>query len=50
VGSVPAGLYAHQALTYFDLWSDLAPQILQVDHVRAALRLAQVNKARLAIV
>ena len=50
VGSVPAGLYAHQALTYFDLWNDLAPQILQVDHVRAALRLAQVNEARLAIV
>ena len=22
VGSVPAGLCAHQALTYFDLWSD----------------------------
>ena len=50
MGSVPAGLYAHQALTYFDLWNDLAPQILQVDHVRAALRLAQVNEARLAIV
>ena len=50
VGSVPAGLYAHQALTYFDLWSDLAPQFLQVDHVRAALRLAEVNGARLGIV
>jgi molybdate transport system substrate-binding protein len=50
VGSVPAGLYAHQTLTYFDLWSDLAPQILRVDHIRAALRLAQVNEAWLAIV
>ena len=47
VGSVPAGLYAYQA---FDLWSDLAPQFLQVDHVPAALRLAEVNGARLGIV
>jgi hypothetical protein len=34
VGFVPAGLYAHQALTHFDLSNDWAPQILQVDHAR----------------
>ena len=43
VGSVPAGLYAHKALTYFDLSNDQALQILQVDHMRAALLLAKFN-------
>lgn len=50
VDSVPAGQYGHQALTTLGLWPAVAPQVVQADNVRAALRLVARGEAALGIV
>lgn len=50
VQAVPAGIYARQALTSLGLWAGLAPQIVQTDNVRAALRLVALGEVPFGIV
>ncbi|WP_370228370.1 molybdate ABC transporter substrate-binding protein [Cognatishimia sp.] len=47
--SVPAGIYAREALTSLGLWESLAGKILQTDNVRAALRLVALGEAPYAV-
>lgn len=50
VDAVPAGIYGKQALTALDHWDTLAPQIVQTDNVRAALRLVAMGEAPFGVV
>lgn len=50
VSSVPAGIYARAALEALGLWTTAAPNVIQTDHVRAALRLVERGEAGLGIV
>ncbi|MDO6584342.1 molybdate ABC transporter substrate-binding protein [Salipiger sp. 1_MG-2023] len=49
VDSVPAGIYGKAALTSLGLWEAVAPQVAQVDNVRAALALVAAGEAPLGI-
>lgn len=48
--SVPAGVYARQALAKLGLWAAVAPRIARADSVRAALLLVERGEAPLGIV
>ena len=48
--SVPAGLYARDALTGLGLWEELRPSLVEAQDVRAALRLAVIGAVSYAIV
>ena len=48
--AVPAGIYARQALTHLGLWDAVQGQLVQADHVRAALGLAASGAAPWGIV
>ncbi len=48
--SVPAGIYAKQALTRLGLWPALAHRLAPAESVRAALRLVEVGEAPAGIV
>ena len=48
--SVPAGIYARQALTHLGLWSALEPRLAMSRDVRAALNLVVLRQCPLAIV
>lgn len=50
VEAVPAGIYGKAALSHFDLWDALSPQIVQTDNVRAALALVAAGEAPFGIV
>ena len=50
VESVPAGIYGKQALTFYNLWDALNPQIAQADNVRSALALVASGEAPFGIV
>ncbi|MEO0752131.1 MAG: molybdate ABC transporter substrate-binding protein [Pseudomonadota bacterium] len=50
VEAVPAGIYGQEALTALGLWTRLAPQVVQTDNVRAALRLVAMKEAPFGIV
>lgn len=45
VDSVPAGQYGKAALTHFGLWDQVAPDVAQVDNVRATLYLVALGAA-----
>jgi molybdate transport system substrate-binding protein len=47
--AVPVGIYAREALTSLGLWQDVAPQLLQTDNVRAALRFVALAEVPYAI-
>lgn len=49
-GSVPAGIYARQALTKLGMWSRLEPRLAMSRDVRAALNLVVLGQCPLAIV
>lgn len=49
-GSVPAGVYAKQALTWLGHWSALESRIIPAADVRAALNLVRMHEADLGIV
>jgi molybdate transport system substrate-binding protein len=48
--SVPAGLYARQALSRLGLWPALEPRLARAENVRAALLLVERGEAPLGIV
>ena len=48
--AVPAGLYAKQALTSLNLWSQVQPHLAEAQHVRAALALVARAEAPLGVV
>lgn len=48
--SVPAGVYARQYLEYAGLWSAVAPKIIPVENVRAALAAVEAGNVDAAIV
>lgn len=48
--SVPAGMYARQALTSLELWDSLAPKVAAAADVRQALLFAETGAAEAAIV
>lgn len=48
--AVPAGIYARGALETLGLWDAVAPQVVEADNVRAALRLVAIGAARYGIV
>lgn len=50
VEAVPAGIYGRQAFEALGLWPELAPQVAQVDNVRAALALVALGEARAGVV
>lgn len=50
VEAVPAGIYGRDALTALGLWDGVAPQVAEVDNVRAALALVALGEAPLGIV
>lgn len=50
VDAVPAGQYGKAALESLDLWSAVAPQVVQSEDVRGALRLVARGEAPLGIV
>lgn len=50
VDAVPAGIYGKAALTHFDLWEQVAPQVAQTDNVRAALALVATGAVPFGIV
>lgn len=49
-GSVPAGIYARQALTSLGLWNSVSIRLAQTDNVRAALAFVALKEAPLGIV
>lgn len=49
-GSVPAGIFAKEALTTLGLWEALAPHVAEVDNVRSALALVARGEAPLGVV
>lgn len=50
INSVPAGIYAQQALRSLHLWDSLSSRLAQVDSVRSALTLVARGEATLGIV
>lgn len=48
--AVPAGQYGRAALTHLGLWEAVAPQVAEVDNVRAALVLVARGEAPLGVV
>lgn len=50
VEAVPAGIYGKQALTSLGLWEDAQSRLVQVDNVRAALRLVALGEVPWGIV
>ena len=50
VDAVPAGIYGKEALSSLGLWSRFAPNVVQTDNVRAALRLVASGQVRFGIV
>jgi molybdate transport system substrate-binding protein len=50
VNAVPVGVYGKAALEHFDLWEDLAPQVVQTDNARAALNLVALGEVPYGIV
>lgn len=50
VDSVPAGIYAQQALRHLNLWETLAPRLVQADNVRTALAFVARGEVPYAIV
>jgi len=48
--SVPAGIYGKAALRELGVWDDIAPQVAEVDNVRAALALVARGEASLGVV
>jgi molybdate transport system substrate-binding protein len=48
--SVPAGIYARQALTKLGVWSSVVPQLVRAENVRAALEYVARGDAPLGIV
>lgn len=50
VDAVPAGIYARAALEHLGLWDQIADQIAQTDHARAALTLVARGEAPFGIV
>ncbi|MFY0681049.1 MAG: molybdate ABC transporter substrate-binding protein [Thalassovita sp.] len=50
VNAVPAGLYGKAALSHLGLWPRVAPNVAQVDNVRAALALVALGEASLGVV
>ncbi|MGH1411900.1 MAG: molybdate ABC transporter substrate-binding protein [Pelagimonas sp.] len=50
VQSVPAGIYGKAALETLGQWEDVAPQVAQMDNVRAALSLVALGEAPFGIV
>ena len=48
--SVPAGIYARQALTSLGLWAAVEPRLARAESVRAALLLVERGEAPLGIV
>ena len=48
--SVPAGIYARQALTKLGIWPALEPRLARAENVRAALLLVERGEAPLGIV
>ncbi|MGI3168662.1 molybdate ABC transporter substrate-binding protein [Pseudooceanicola sp. C21-150M6] len=49
-GSVPAGIYARQALGYLGLWEAVEPMLAEADNVRAALALVATGAAPYGVV
>ncbi|MDF1857077.1 MAG: molybdate ABC transporter substrate-binding protein [Pseudooceanicola sp.] len=50
VDGVPAGIYARAALEHLGAWEVLAPRLVQMDNVRAALALVALGAADFGIV
>jgi len=50
VSSVPAGIYAKEALEYLGVWNDVAATAIQVPSVTAAARLVALGEVPMAIV
>lgn len=50
VDAVPAGRYAKAALQSLGLWGSVAPRVVEVDNVRAALTLVALGEAQSGIV
>lgn len=48
--TVPAGMYAQQALNHAGVWTAVFPKIVRADSVRAALRWAAAGEADAAVV
>ncbi|MCY4304674.1 MAG: molybdate ABC transporter substrate-binding protein [Aestuariivita sp.] len=48
--SVPAGIYGRAALTYYELWKQVAPYVVETDNVRSTLRLVALGEAELGVV
>ncbi|MDE2449881.1 MAG: molybdate ABC transporter substrate-binding protein [Gammaproteobacteria bacterium] len=48
--SVPAGIYAREALTKLGVWSSVAPRVVRAENVRAALEYVARGDAPLGIV
>ncbi|MEO0749686.1 MAG: molybdate ABC transporter substrate-binding protein [Pseudomonadota bacterium] len=50
VDAVPAGIYGKEALAFLGLWPRFAPNVVQTDNVRAALRLVASGQVPFGIV
>lgn len=50
IKTVPAGIYAEEALVSLELWDDVKTQLAQADSARAALALVALGEARFGIV
>ena len=50
LNSVPAGQYGQEALVNLGLWDAVAPQVVQADNVRAAVKLVATQEAGFGIV
>ena len=50
IGSVPAGIYAKEALEHYGLWETLQNQVVQTDNVRSALRLVELGQVDFGLV
>ena len=48
--AVPAGQYGREALEALGLWEEIAPQVVETDNVRAALRLVALGEAAMGVV
>ena len=50
VSAVPAGKYGKEALLALGVWNAVAPQVVQAENVRAALKLVALKEAALGVV
>jgi molybdate transport system substrate-binding protein len=50
IGSVPAGIYAKEALEHYGLLETLQNQVVQTDNVRSALRLVELGQVDFGLV